>query len=55
MVDKAQMIFEMVDRHRRDIVQRRNASKDAVSEMYYEGARAALHEVQAFVELIQKL
>lgn len=49
------MIRDMVDRNRREKCQNIKNSKDAVSEMYYEGARMALAEVQSFIDVVETL
>lgn len=54
-VNKARLIADAIDRARRDAVQRRNAAKGEVTEAYYEGARAALAEIQAFAEKVQAI
>ncbi|MFA6244806.1 MAG: hypothetical protein WC655_27935 [Candidatus Hydrogenedentales bacterium] len=48
-------IHDMVDRLRRDAIQRRNAAKNATSEMYYEGIRVGLEEAQDFVARIRMI
>lgn len=55
VADKPKMIVEAIDRQRRELVQRRNAARGEISEMYYEGAVQALASVQAFAEQVQKL
>lgn len=55
IADKPKMIVEAIDRQRRELVQRRNAARGEISEMYYEGAVQALASVQAFAEQVQKL
>lgn len=55
LIDKSKMIVDQIDRARRDVVQRRNAAKGEVSEMYYEGAMQALAGVQAFAERVHEL
>lgn len=52
---KTKMIVDQIDRARREAVQRRNAAKGEVSEMYYEGAIQALAGVQAFAETVHGL
>lgn len=51
-VNKARLIAEAIDRARRDAVQRRNANSGNMMEAYYEGARQALAEMQAFAEKV---
>jgi len=55
LIDKSKMIVDQIDRERRDVVQRRNAAKGEISEMYYEGAIQALAGVQSFAERVQGL
>lgn len=52
---KTKMIVDKIDRARRDAVQRRNAAKGEMSEMYYEGAVQALAGVQSFAETVHGL
>jgi len=52
-VNKARMIADAIDRARRDAVQRRNANSGNMMEPYYEGARQALAEIQAFAEKVE--
>lgn len=54
-LDKPQMIIDAIDRHRRDAVQRRNAAKGEVTEAYYEGARQALADIQAYANEVAKI
>lgn len=54
-VNKARLIAEAIDRARRDAVQRRNASGGNMMEIYYEGMRVGLAEVQAFAEKVEAI
>lgn len=54
-INKIKMVRDMVDRNRREKCQNIKNSKDAVSEMYYEGARMALAEVQSFIDVVETL
>lgn len=53
--NKARLIADAIDRARRDAVQRRNAARGESSEMYYEGMRAGLAEMQAFAEKVEAI
>lgn len=54
-VNKARLIADAIDRARRDAVQRRNASSGNMMEVYYEGQRTALAEIQAFAEKVEQI
>lgn len=54
-VNKARLIADAIDRARRDAVQRRNANSGNMMETYYEGARQALAEMQAFAEKVDEI
>lgn len=55
MVDKAKMVFDMVDRNRRSLIQTQKETKDPTVHMYYEGQIVACREIQAFAEKLAEI
>lgn len=49
------MILESIDRRRRTTIQNAKEAKGEASEMYYEGMRVALSEMQSFVKEVDSL